>query len=319
MSFSDIKGQDSSLEILRGHMKSARLARGYLFLGPSGVGKAFTAKTLAKALNCKEDNLDSCDKCPSCLKIESNQHPDVHIIDSQDSEIKIEDIRQLQSEIALRPYEARVKVFIIKNAHNLNQASGNAFLKTLEESPGNSVIILISEKPSLLLKTIVSRCQTIKFYPAPRQQLENVLFTNYSTGKELAHFLSFFCEGRLGQALSLKEVDILKQKNLIIDEFALHRRSGIDVLLGKKRNEVRDSLNILASWFRDMYILKIGLNSDELINLDRKPDLLKSIERYSFAELDDILTFISQAIYYLEHNINVKLLQANLKVELWKA
>lgn len=300
-------------------MKNARLARGYLFLGPDGVGKVFTAKTLAKALNCKENNLDSCDKCPSCLKIESGQHPDVHIIDSQDAEIKIEDIRQLQSEIALRPYEGRVKVFIIKNAHNLNQASGNAFLKTLEESPGNSVIILISEKQNLLLKTIISRCQAIKFYPAPRLELENVLFTNYSIGKELAHFLAYFCEGRLGAALSLKEVDILKQKNLIIDEFALSRKSEIDTLLGKKRDEIRDSLNILASWFRDMYILKIGSAHDELINLDRKPDLLKNIQRYSFSELDDILTFISQAIYYLEHNINVKLLQANLKVELWKA
>ncbi|MFH1198999.1 MAG: AAA family ATPase [Candidatus Omnitrophota bacterium] len=168
MSFSDIKGQDSSLEILQGHMKNARLARGYLFLGPEGVGKVLTAKTLAKALNCKENNLDSCDKCPSCLKIESNQHPDVHIVDSEDAEIKIEDIRNLQSQISLRPYEGRFKVFIIKNAHSLNQASGNAFLKTLEESPGESVIILLSDKPNLLLKTIISRCQAIKFYPVPR-------------------------------------------------------------------------------------------------------------------------------------------------------
>jgi len=319
MSFNDIKGQDSSLEILRGHMKNARLARGYLFLGPDGVGKALTAKTLAKALNCQENNLDSCDKCPSCLKIESNQHPDVHIVDSEDADIKIEDIRNLQSQISLRPYEARVKVFIIKSAHNLNSASGNAFLKTLEESPGNSVIILLSEKPNLLLKTIISRCQAIKFYPAPRLQLENVLFSEYALGKELAHFLAYFCEGRLGAALRLKAEDILKQKNLIIDEFALSKRSGIDVLLGQKRSQVRASLNILASWFRDMYILKIGSSQEELINLDRKPDLLKNIQRYSFAELDDILAFISQAIYYLEHNINVKLLQANLRVELWKA
>jgi len=319
MSFSDIKGQDSSLEILRGHLKNARLAHGYLFLGPDGVGKVLTAKTLAKALNCKENNLDSCDKCPSCLKIESNQHPDVHIIDTEDAEIKIEDIRQLQSEIALRPYEGRAKVFIIKNAHNLNGPAGNAFLKTLEESPGNSVIILISDKPNLLLKTIISRCQAIKFYPAPRGELENVLFADYSTGKELAHFLAYFCEGRLGAALSLKEADILKQKNLIIDEFVLSRRSGVDALLGQKRSQMRASLNILASWFRDMYLLKIGASYGELIHLDRKPDLIKSTGRYSFTELDDILTFISQAIYYLEHNINVKLLQANLKVELWKA
>jgi len=319
MSFKEIKGQDSSLEILQGHMKNGRLASGYLFLGPSGVGKALAAKTLAKALNCKEDNLDSCDKCPSCLKIESNQHPDVHIVDSEGLEIKIEDIRNLQSQISLRPYEGRVKVFIIKNAHNLNQASGNAFLKTLEESPGNSVIILLSEKPNLLLKTIVSRCQAIKFYPVQRIQLENVLFNEYSLGKELAHFLAYFCDGRLGKALSLKEEDILKQKNLIIDEFALSRKSGVDTLLAQKRNQMRGSLDILASWFRDMYFLKIGVSDGELINLDRRLDLLKSMPRYSFTELDDILLFISQAIYYLEHNINVKLLQANLKVELWKA
>ncbi|MFH1198998.1 MAG: DNA polymerase III subunit delta' C-terminal domain-containing protein [Candidatus Omnitrophota bacterium] len=145
------------------------------------------------------------------------------------------------------------------------------------------------------------------------------MFSEYALGKELAHFLAYFCEGRLGAALSLKEADILKHKNLIIDEFVLSRKSGIDNLLGQKRSQVRASLNILASWFRDMYILKIGTSGSELINLDRKPDLLKNIPRYTFTELDDILRFISQAIYYLEHNINVKLLQANLKVELWKA
>src|SRR3989338_5276190 len=110
MSFKEIKGQDSAVNILKTHIQNSRLAQSYIFSGPQGVGKSLIAKTLAKALNCQQDGLDSCDTCSSCLRIEKNTHPDVHMLDFQDGEIKIEHIRQLQREISLRPYEAKHKV-----------------------------------------------------------------------------------------------------------------------------------------------------------------------------------------------------------------
>lgn len=322
MSFNSIRGQDSPIQILKDHIKHDRLAGAYLFTGPEGVGKGFSAAAFAKAVNCLNDNRihasDCCDSCQSCLKIDNGRHPDVHIIDPEDSEIKIEFIRQLQHSINLKPYEARKKVFIINNAHNLNVASSNAFLKTLEESAGASLIILVTSKPSLLLKTIISRCRIIKFFPLSRTQVEDILNKEYSVDNDLAHFLAYFCEGRLGSALRLKGGGIFLLRNKVLDGFSLAVKGLPCNFPVENRQDMRNCLNILASWLRDMYILKTGIPVFELINADRKTELSGFTQHFSFSELDSILKFLSDSLLNLERNINIKLLHSNLKVELWK-
>lgn len=319
MPFKDIKGQDRAVDILKQHLKRKRRPSAYLFSGPEGVGKKLAAIMLAKTLNCLDGEIDCCDECVSCKKIDRQQHPDVHIIDVADSEIKIEYIRQLKNSINLRPYEAKFKVFIINNAHNLNIASSNAFLKTLEESAGESLIILISNKQALLLKTIISRCQVIKFFPLKRDEVKQILQRDYSVDDGLSHFLAYFYEGRLGSALMRKDSDMLRQKNTVIDEFISPLKRSFANLGIEKREDMRSCLNILASWLRDIYMLKAGLSSSEFINLDRKAELEKLAGRFSLPELDNILKSISDSFFYLERNVNIKLIQSNLKVELWKA
>lgn len=317
MSFQDIKGQDQPISILKNYLRDKSVSCSYLFIGPQGLGKFLAAKTLAKALNCSEADSDGCGQCASCLKIEKNQHPDVHIYAPEPDyqSIKIEDIRQLQKEINLKAYEARKKVFIIDDAHNLTAEAANALLKTLEEPAGDSLIILVTSKPNLLFKTIVSRCKVIKFYPLKRSRLQEIISRDYSCDERLAHFLAYFCEGRIGTAISLKDADVLNAKNRIIDEIILSR-SGPVYRSGPDREELRKCLNVLATWFRDIYMLKIGMPQIELINFDRKNDLLKSAGLYSFAGLDDIIRFISDAFLYLEQNINPRLLLSNLKAAL---
>ena len=90
-------------------------------------------------------------------------------------------------------------------------------------------------------------------------------------------------------------------------------------LLGQSKEQLRVSLNILAAWFRDIYLLKSGLADKEAINLDRQSDLLKQVQRFSFKQLDDILAALSDSLLYLERNINSKLLLHNLGAQLWKA
>jgi DNA polymerase-3 subunit delta' len=317
MAFKDIKGQQQALHILQEHMRHQRLASGYLFTGPEGLGKNLVARTLAKAVNCQEAIADSCDNCPSCRKIDGNQHPDVHCIIDEDEVVKIEQVRQLQQRIYLKPYEGMRKVFVIDNAHNLTAEGSNALLKVLEEPPEASLIILVSAKPTLLFKTIISRCRTIKFSPLKRPELAGLLKSGYGLEDEAARFLAYFSEGRIGQALRLKDTDALHQKNRVLDAFlfpaAPHSQGQFSL---EDKAHLRGYLNILATWFRDMSLVKIGMPYSELINYDRRNDLVRSMQQYSFGDINDIVACISNSLLYLEQNINIKLLLSNVRAEL---
>ncbi|MDI6758477.1 MAG: DNA polymerase III subunit delta' C-terminal domain-containing protein [Candidatus Omnitrophota bacterium] len=314
MSFQNIKGQDKTLELLKEYIKKDNLQGGYLFTGPEGVGKKITAKETAKVINCMEVAFDACDTCISCKKINKGTHPDVHIFEEEDSEIKIEYIRQLKKEMWLKPYEAKKKVFIIDNSHRLNYSSSSALLKILEEPSSDTLIILVSSKPSLLFRTIVSRCKTLKFSAFKRAELEGILKNDYQLDDARAHFLAYFSEGRLGFALRLKEANIFKKRDETIDKFCFFSGRRPQDLFAENKEEAAVSLNILVSWFRDIYMIKAGLPQQELINLDRAQDLLKTMNRFSYLQLNEILNTVSSSALYLEQNINLKLLFSNL----WK-
>ncbi len=330
MAFSNIKGHDKVIERLKSFLREDRLAGTYLFVGPKGIGKALMALEFAKAINCEKGSGDPCDSCASCVKIVKMEHPDVHIIDPQDSEIKIEYIRQLQSQINLKPYEARKKIFIIPAAEQLNPASASCLLKTLEEPAPNSVIILVTDKPALLFKTIISRCQIIKFSAILPGYLERLLNTDYRLEPQAAHFLAFFCEGRVGLALLWKDSDILAAKNAIIDsalslkvspgDYALAVEKLSPIAGGNSRNRLqqergalRSYFNILASWFRDLYLLKIGIPAGELINLDRKDELRRVARNVKFTDIENALQQISFSLLCIEQNVNTRLLLAHLR------
>jgi len=160
--------------------KKDRLAHAYLFCGPGQVGKAALAKELAKWLLCedaKKGQERACGKCRSCLEVEKEQHPDFFVIKADENEegsteIGIDSIRALQRQLLFYPYKSSYKIVIIEEAHRLTTEAANAFLKTLEEPGAHSLIILTSSSFGLILPTIFSRCQIIKFFPVPAKQME---------------------------------------------------------------------------------------------------------------------------------------------------
>ena len=319
MRFSDVLGHERALSIVKAHLANNRFSGAYIFSGPEGIGKKMVAKIIAQELNCLDENIRPCETCASCLKIQKEQHPDLHIIQNGESQIKIEDIRDILKQASFRPYEGKAKVFIIDNAHKLNIESANSLLKVLEEPPKDVLIILITHKPQNIIKTVLSRCKVIKFSPLIRAQLENVLISNYSLDKTSAHFLAYYAEGRLGLALRLKDTPLLQEKNKIFDAFILSAKPLDRNVMGQSKEQLQVSLNILASWFRDIYLLKCGLSDKETIHSDRHSDLLKLTSRFSYKQLDDIMLALSESSLYLEKNINSKLLLHNLGAHLWKA
>lgn len=319
MRFSDVLGQARALGIIQAYLEKSRFSGAYIFSGPEGIGKKMAAKIIAQELNCTGQVERPCGSCSSCLKIQKEAHPDLHIIQNGQSQIKIEDIRGILRQANFRSYEGAIKVFIIDNAHKLNSEAANSLLKVLEEPPPDVLIILVTHKPQNIIKTVLSRCRSIKFSPLIRAQLETVLVKNYALDKTSAHFLAYYAEGRLGLALRLKDTPLLQEKNKIFDSFILSSKPLDRNILGQSKEQLQICLNILASWFRDIYLLKSGLSDKETIHLDRHSDLLKLIPKFSFKQLDDIMTTLSESALYLERNINSKLILHNLGAQLWKA
>ncbi len=318
MRFNACLGHDLPISMINGYIEKNRFSGGYIFSGPEGIGKKMAAKIIAQGLNCTAELDKPCGSCSSCLRSQKMQHPDVHIIENNESRIKIEDIRNIQREASFRPYEGVMKVFIIDNAHKLNAEAANALLKILEEPPKDSVIILLTHKVQTIFPTVLSRCKQIRFAPLPRASLESILIKDYFVSKDLAHFLSYYCEGRLGAALKLKDSRIAEEKNGIFNSFMFSEKPLEGNYFSRSKDQLRICLNILASWLRDLYLLKAGIKPSEIIHADRYNDLLALAHKFSFKQLNDAISGVSESSMYLDNNINTKLLLHNLGAQLWK-
>ncbi|MCM8792312.1 MAG: AAA family ATPase [Candidatus Omnitrophica bacterium] len=315
MSFKQIRGNINSIEFLKQIFLNKREACVYLFYGPEGIGKKLIAHNLAKAVNClKQEEFDSCDECISCRKIDAGCHLDVcYIVPDNSNTIGIAEIRVLKERVYLKSNEARKKVFIIDEAERMTVEAANACLKILEEPTPDCLIILISSKPQLIISTILSRCYKIKFTGLEKNELKKILMVDFNLDEILAHYLAYFCEGRMGRAIQMsRQPDVLIQKNKIIDDFF----TSLTVYDNRdfKRDKLKEILEIILSWFRDIYIIKIGI-SDDLINIDRKEQISKDARHYSLKTVEEIINFICDAVSFLDRKVNPKLLFSNLKAK----
>ncbi len=167
------------MQLLQRSLARGRLGHAYLFSGDQLEELESYARNLAKTLNCqnpvKENGnaVDCCDSCASCLKIENDTHADIHWArpESKSRVVTIDQMRELMREIQLKPNEAQFKVAVIVAADRLNIQAANAFLKTLEEPPQKSILILLSTEPTRLLETIISRCLRVNFSSGGMREL----------------------------------------------------------------------------------------------------------------------------------------------------
>jgi len=304
-------------------LQSGRMAHAYLFIGPDDIGKSETALAIAKFVNCesntKEDQPEACDQCPSCRKIDSGNHPDIFVIDSgQEQSIRIAQIRELINKNQLRAFEARKKVFIIKNAEKLTLDGSNALLKTLEEPTPDSLLLLTTSVPEKNLDTIKSRCQAVHFFPVSKDQISTQLKNDYCVEGNAAHFLASFSEGCLGKARRLNESKFLVRKNEIIDNIVFQGNNETyikDVLAD--REHTKEVLDVLLSWFRDLLLVKVGAEEDQLVHVDRIDDLMDIEAKYSFHQVKDIVDSIVNAARLLGENLNVKIPLTLLREKIW--
>jgi DNA polymerase III delta' subunit len=218
----DIFGQDSPIGWIGRAYRADRLPHGLIFAGPIGVGKATTAGALARLWLCERPReTESCGVCPSCVAFDAGIHGDYHVITkemirfhdatgkSKGIELSIQVIRpELIEPASRKPVQGRGKFFVVEQAELMTAAAQNALLKTLEEPAGRTVIVLITDEPGVLLPTIRSRCQIVKFAPLPAEIVERELRQRGIDG-ESAQSAVRWADGSLGVALRWLKDDVI--------------------------------------------------------------------------------------------------------------
>jgi len=338
MSFNDIIGQEIAVKLLRNSLKHGRIPHAYMFIGPHGVGKRLAAVNLAKALNCDGSSEIPCDRCICCKKIDASIHPDVKYIypTGPSLSITIDNIRELRTQISFKTYEGKKKVYIIAEAENMTIQAANCLLKTLEEPPENSVLILTSTDSHLLLQTIVSRCQAVPFNRIELHRIESFLVEHHRVDKSLAHFIANLSQGSLGEALELKDdTQIPLVKGELMDMLSRLKNKDVLTLVGEfnkevfnndngersrdvreYRNKLHMSLDMLTTCFRDIAILKQAGEQVPLINLDIREDLKQLENKFSLSQIERFLNTITDMKMYVRNNVSSQLILERLFLDI---
>ncbi|KAF0241187.1 MAG: DNA polymerase III delta' subunit, partial [bacterium] len=211
MSLAKLAGNTKIKQWLQQAIKLERLAGSLIFTGQSGVGKQTFALEFAKSLNCLhiDSEFNSCDKCSNCQRITTGQFADTRTITPDGQFIKVEQVRSVIDEVYYRPFEGNYRVYIFESAERMREQAANALLKTLEEPPSTSIIILITSSLDSLLPTIRSRTIKLYFTPLSASVLRNYLDNNYPRPEIEQKLLVSLAQGSIGRALSFDLAEYL--------------------------------------------------------------------------------------------------------------
>lgn len=308
MAFSEIAGHSRSIAVLERILGSSRIAHAYLFAGPEGVGKQKVALEFIRHLFCAQGS--GCGSCSSCRKIASGNHPDIHSLQADGQFIKIDQVRALQKELCYRPYEAVRKACIIDGAERFNQSSGNALLKTLEEPPGNAIIILLTAAVESVLPTIRSRCQQLAFAGVPEEELAALLVAR-GVVAETARVAAALADGSVARAIDFCEAAHGNDRREIIEmacrisKAEMSSSFAFGELFDKERDKALQSLELLLGFWRDMLHLQSG--APATVNRDLHDLLARETGRRSSTALMDGIEILLHTRRVIQRNANVRL------------
>jgi len=311
MTFARILGHDRQKDILRRAVQSNRLAQAYLFEGPEGVGKALMAQALARLVFCSEG--DGCGDCPACRKVDHHNHPDLHFLEADGKFIKIEQVRELQREMSLRPLEAPRKIALISGAEKMNQAAGNALLKTLEEPNGEALFILLTHQSERILPTIRSRCQRLQFGHLPLDRLKDALTAKLGLDETEGHLLATLAEGSFKKALGRDRDFFIEQRRTLLKRVSALSPGSILPLfelakeLADNKELLPDVLELLLAFYRDLLLFSHARPEQELVNVDLMEKIRREAGRHTVTDLLRKLEAVMKCRQHLERNVNSQL------------
>jgi len=331
--FDPLTGNERVKQLLRRIVASARVPGALLFTGEEGVGKKLFALEIAKALNCRALKGDEgCGKCPACRrmsrfnfpqseasddwkKIIWTDHGDVGMVVAPKRVLLVDQMRDIEREANFRPFEGKARIFIVDDADKLNDQSANALLKTLEEPPPTSHIILITSRPAILLPTIRSRCQAIRFSPLTTAEIEQHLVKNKLATPAEAGLRARAGNGSIGRALTGDLESFKERRNAMLQVLTAVAITGDHsrlLLLAEEMNEAKHKdeyefgLELLETLIRDALMLSFEISSGDVINEDVLPQLQKISERINSRSATSWISRIEELREQLIVNVNRK-------------
>lgn len=332
MLYSDVIGQEYTKKALINSIASDSVSHCYLFEGPKNMGKYQLALIFAQSLLCLDFEGDPCNRCGDCKKFNSMNHPDLHIINPKETEekaekaIKREDIDSLIESIYIKPYESKRKVYIINNCQNMTPQAANTFLKTLEEPPSDTVIILLTENTNLLLPTIVSRCQVFKFKDINRNEIKDFLMTNYGLDDEKAGLIAGYSNGVLNKAVNIAcgRDPIIDKRKEIIEIFDKIIKADSEIIFEyenyfeEQKDNIDTIIEIMMIWVRDVLFVKNNMKN-LIINKDFSEYTAVHASHMQAKDGNELISYLQNASDNIKSNVNYKLVIDNMLLKIREA
>lgn len=310
--FSEIVGHEQIKEHLQLVIRDDKPFHAYIFQGDVGVGKETVARTFAAALQCQGEGEKPCKVCPSCHQMESGNQPDVIWVTRERSSLGVDEIReQLCNTMDIKPFSSPYKIYIVSEAEKMTEAAQNALLKTIEEPPEYGVVILLTSNISALLPTIQSRCLTLEFRPLSTATVEKFLTSQCEVPDYLAKSSAAFAQGNLGKAMRYaKSDDFIESKDMILSLLRRVREMPVtDMLeviqdLGTRKEEIRDYIDLMELWYRDVLLFKATKNVNSLFFQDEVSHISKEASNRSYEKIEEILQGFDKAKIRLKANVS---------------
>lgn len=317
MSFKNVLGHSKPIGLIQRAIKNHRMAHSYLFLGNEGIGKKWVALQFAKALNCLQEGKeegDSCDQCSSCKKIDDLVHPDVLVLEPENQTLKVEQVRQMQRDLAFRPYEGKYRVCILSSSDRMAPHMSNTLLKTLEEPPPRTILILLANQVRLILPTILSRCQLIRFNPLPIPLVAQWLREEKGLSEEEAYLFASLSEGSPGKALEIEdEIRRISREELLVGLVGIkslspeRMQNWITSLPIKERENLLLVLEVAKTLLRDMVIVKVLKEGSKMIHSDLLRQIKTLSSTWQLSSLLKRMEILHQTIFAIKTNANIEL------------